>query len=64
MGNLMNEKDLHTTIHTIYIMYRCCFLFKRKPKHVTIRGTILEEDTQLPIGQATIQLLSLPTVIM
>ena len=59
MGNLMNEK----TYILLFILFISCIdvaFVQAQTKHVTIQGTILEEDTQLPIGQATIQLLSLP----
>lgn len=47
-------------LYILALLYLGTATVKAQTKHITIQGTILEEDTRLPVEQATIQLLSLP----
>ena len=63
MGNLMNEK----TYILLFILFISCIdvaFVQAQTKHVTIQGTILEEDTQLPVSKLPYNCYPCPTVIM
>ena len=55
----MNKTTLILLI-TLIISYINTAYIQAQTQRVTVQGTILEKDTQFPVEQATIQLLSLP----
>ena len=54
------NKTTFILLITLIISYINTAYIQAQTQRVTVQGTILEKDTQFPVEQATIQLLSLP----
>ena len=54
------NKTTFILLITLIISYINTAYIQAQTQRVTVQGSILEKDTQFPVEQATIQLLSLP----